>query len=179
MEIYIVTLRKITDNTMKALKCLAIALMLLPFTAAAQKTSQTAKKTAVVSTSSEAAKYPLYDDVEAAKLWKMWIKKTPFSQADYERVIALSDASFSYLTVELQEICNRTSSPTKRVQLATDLDKGITSNMANFARTFALRLQKLYEQGELSQENMISFMTMFEKKQVYRRINQEVYHPSK
>lgn len=166
---------------MKNIKCLAIALMLLPLAASAQKSTQLAHatRTAAVSTSSEAAKYPLYNDAEAAKLWRMWIKKTPFSQADYERVIALSDASFSYLTIELQEICNRTSSPTKRVELATDLDKGITSNMANFARTFALRLQKLYEQGALSEENMVSFMAMFQKKQIYRQINQEVYHPSK
>lgn len=164
---------------MKTVKCLAIAIMLLPFAASAQKSSKATKatNTAAVSTNSEAAKYPLYDDVEAAKLWKMWIKKTPFSQADYQRVIALSDASFYYLTIELQEICNKTSSPTKRVQLATDLDKGITSNMANFARTFALRLQKLYEQGALSEENMASFMVMYEKKQTYRQVNQEVYHP--
>lgn len=164
---------------MKAIKYLAIALVLLPFAASAQTSSKSSKatKTVAVSTSNEAAKYPLYDDVEAAKLWKMWIKKVPFSQTDYQRVIALSDASFSYLTVELQDICNKTASPTKRVELATDLDKGITSNMANFARTFALRLQKLYEQGALSEENMASFMVMYEKKQTYRHINQEVYHP--
>lgn len=179
MAIYVVSLPKIMKNTMKTIKYLAIALMLMPFAASAQKTVQKTKSTEATATTagSEAAKYPLYDDAEAATLWKKWIKKTPFTQSDYERVIALSDASFYYLTIELQEICEKTSSPTKRVELATELDKGITSNMANFARTFSLRLQKLADQGGLSEENMASLVVMVEKKQIYRQINQEVYHP--
>lgn len=163
-------------NTMKTFKSLAVVLLLLPMVASAQTKSGGKTSSAI---GYVAEKYPLYDDAEAAKLWKMWIKKATFTQEDYARVIALSDASFAYLTTELQEIINTTSSPSKRVEKALELDKGITSNMANFARTFAMRMQNLGAQGGLSNENMIMLVEMLNKKQIYRVVNQEVYHPKK
>lgn len=162
---------------MKTSKTLVLVLLMLPLIAGAQIKS--GEKRIAGGVEYVASKYPLYDDTEAAKLWKMWIKKATFTQDDYARVIALSDASFAYLTVELQEIINTTASPTKRVQMATDLDKGVTSNMANFARTFSVRLQNLAAQGGLSDENMVKLTDMLSKKKVYRELNQEVYHPKK
>ena len=162
---------------MKTSKSLVLVLLLLPLVAGAQ--TKSGEKRIAGGVEYVASKYPLYDDAEAAKLWKMWIKKATFTQEDYARIIALSDASFTYLTAELQNIINTTSSPSKRVEKATELDKGVTSNMANFARTFAMRMQNLGAQGGLSDENMINLVEMLNKKQVYRVVNQEVYHPKK
>lgn len=164
-------------NTMKTIKTLALVILLLPLFASAQ--SKSGGKSSKPSTEYVAANYPLYNDAEAAKLWKMWIQKATFTQEDYARVIALSDASFYYLSIELQKIIDTTPSPSKRVEKALELDKGVTSNMANFARTFAMRMQTLGLQGGLSEENMAKVVEMLNKKQVYRALNQEVYHPKK
>lgn len=164
-------------NAMKTIKSLVLVLLLLPMVASAQIKSS--GKSIAGGVEYEVGKYPLYDDKEAAKLWKMWIKKAAFTQDDYARVIALSDASFYYLTIELQNIISTTSSAKIRTQKALELDKGITSNMANFARTFANRMQNLGAQGGLSDENMIKLVELLNKKQVYRQLNQEVYHPSR
>ncbi len=141
---------------MKTIKSLVLASLLLPLVAGAQ--TKSSGKRVAGGVEYVAAKYPLYDDAEAAKLWKMWIKKATFTQEDYARVIALSDASFEYLTMELQNIMATTVSPKKRVEMAIELDKGVTSNMANFARTFANRMQNIGAQGGLSDENMLSLI---------------------
>lgn len=160
---------------MKTIKTLALVLLLCPLLASAQTKSGSASSK--LSTAYVAENYPLYNDAEAAKLWKMWIKKDQFTQEDYARVIALSDASFNYLTIELQKIIETAETPAQRVEMALELDKGVTSNMANFARTFALRMQNLAVAGELSEENMTTLVDMLAKKQVYREVFQEVYHP--
>ncbi len=162
---------------MKTIRSLVLVILLLPLVAGAQ--TKSSGKRVAGGVEYVATKYPLYDDTEAAKLWKMWIKKAPFTQEDYARVIALSDASFEYLTMELQNIMATTVSPSKRVEMAIELDKGVTSNMANFARTFANRMQNIGAQGGLSDDNMHNLIVMLNKKQVYRAVNQEVYHPSK
>lgn len=166
---------------MKPIKILAFSFLFLPLAASAQskggQASSAKPKTAAVTTVN--TKYPLYSDEEAAKLWQMWLKKATFTQNDYMRVIELCDASFYYLTIELQNIIDTTTSQKKRNEMALQLDMGITSNMANFARTFALRMQTLGQQGALAQENMTKLVEMLTKKKKYRETNQEVFHPKK
>lgn len=160
---------------MKHIRLIIIALILAPLAMCAQsKTSSTKSRSA----QSEAAKYPLYNDSEAANLWGMWKRNANFTQENYGRIVDICIVSYDYLTTELQNIKTNYPSQSVRLQKALDLDKGIPSNMANFARTFAVRMQNLAAGGSLSPEVVQKVVVMLKKKKDYMQINHEIYHPS-
>lgn len=160
---------------MKILKLLVIAALLLPVSVNAQSNRNVSPaKTA----QSEASKYPRYSDSEAATLWMKWKRNETFSQDNYARVVDLCDASFEYLAGEIQEIITTTPSQAQRKEKALQLDMGITSNMSNFARAFAVRMQNLAAKGQLTPENTHLVAEMLVKKKKYMELNQKLYHPN-
>lgn len=162
-------------NAMKILKLLVIAALLMPVSINAQ----TKRKAATTQTAqSEASKYPRYSDTEAAVLWKKWKNNETFSQDNYARVVDLCDASFEYLAVEIQHIISTATSPSRLKEEALKLDMGITSNMSNFARAFAVRMQNLAAQGQLTPENTHLVAEMLVKKKKYMELNHKLYHPN-
>lgn len=164
---------------MKLLKLLLIAALLMPLSVDAQtrRNASRAKSTST-ETQSEASKYPRYSDSEAAELWKKWKRNDTFSQANYARVIDLCDASFEYLAAEIEIIIATSSTQAQREKKALALDMGITSNMSNFARAFAIRMQNLAAKGQLTPENTNAVAQMLRKKKNYMELNQKMYHPN-
>lgn len=160
---------------MKTLKLIIFGLLLIPFCAGAQSKAKSSKTPIYDNVES---KYPLYNDKEAAELWAKWKTHGELTQDNYSRIIDLCDASFTYLSQEIEIILQSTSSMSHRTKKASDLDMGITSNMSNFARTMALRMQKLGASGDLTPENQVKVVAMLQKKKTYMDLNQALYHPN-
>lgn len=157
---------------MKTLKLIVILLMMVPMMGVAQK-SKSGKK---AKTEQTVNKYPLFNETEAANIWKRWRSVTPFSQEEYGRALDICIISLDYLNTELQNIVDNNPSQATRKKLATDLDQGQTSEMALFLRTFSNRFQNLSYEGQLSEENRIKTQQVIEKKAEYRKLNDLIYH---
>ena len=158
---------------MKTIKLLIIVALLMPLVANAQSS-----RSASSAAQTEDSKYPRYNDSEAAQLWMKWKRNEPFTQSNYARVIDLCDASFEYLADEIQNIIATSTTQTQRNKKALTLDTGITSNMSNFSRTFAIRVQNLAAKGKLNPENTHLVAEMLKKKKRYMELNQQMYHPN-